>query len=721
MQVAVRGRLALPICLALLSASAVPSAPAAGREPETVVRASRTPVPPRLDGVLDDEAWIGAEIIDRFVQREPTTGQPSTQHTEVRVSFDSEAIYVAFRCLEDDPSRITAKELARDADLAQDDRVQVMFDTFVDGRNAYWFQIGPRGSIGDGLVSDNGERFNKQWDGLWDGRARIHDRGWDAELAIPLKTMRFRPGQTRWGLKLIRYIKHNEEIAYWPDGNVNAYRFQVSDSGFLDGLDGLTQGIGLDLVPYGLLGVNQFDGRSDEFIADAGIDAFYQVTSGLKAALTVNTDFAETEVDERRVNLTRFPLFFPEKRDFFLDGANYFAFGPARESLLPFFSRRMGLDEEGRPVPVLLGAKLTGQQGNWNLGLLNLVEDREAGKRNFTVARVSRNLGAQSAVGVISTHGNALGEAENSVLGADLRLATSKLGGDRNLSLNLYGLKSASPGSPNGQAAFGFNLLYPNDRWYLESGWEQIGEDFRAGLGFVPRPGIRQSSATAAFRPRPTRWGMRQLVFGAGMNYITDLDGRLLTRELVLHPLEVRWDSGDELRFRANVQHELLDHRFQVHPTYGIGPGSYGFADYRVALDTAQRRRIWLKSSLRWGEFFHGRRREAELSAGWKAAVPLFLGAGYQRNRIVLPEGEFTVNLSRLNANLLFSPQVTLYNFLQYDNLSRTLGWQSRFYWILRPGDEVIVVWNSSLREPLESLELTESTLRLKLNYVHRF
>jgi hypothetical protein len=214
---------------------------------------------------------------------------------------------------------------------------------------------------------------------------------------------------------------------------------------------------------------------------------------------------------------------------------------------------------------------------------------------------------------------------------------------------------------------------------------------------------------------------MRQLLFGAGLDYVTDLDNRLLTRLIQVHPLEIRWDSGEEFRVRTTVYHEFLDRRFQVHPDYGIAPGAYDFSDYRLSFDTAQRRKAWFRTSLRWGGFFNGRRRDLEASVGWKPAVPLFLGAGYQRNRIFLPEGEFAANVSRVNANLLLSPRVTLYNFLQYDNLSRRLGWQSRFYWILRPGDEIILVWNSSVREPLDRFELTESTLRLKLNYVHRF
>ena len=248
------------------------------------------------------------------------------------MGYDENNLYIGFRCY-GDPSEITAKELARDVSLGNDDRVQVILDTYLDKRNAFWFQVGPRGSIGDAIVSENGAAFNKAWDGLWTGKASIHDKGWDAELAIPFKTLSFKKGEGTWGIKFIRHLKKNEESGYWPVANLNTHKFQVSDGGLLTGIGDITQGIGLDLIPYGLTGADykREDGKTKP-VLDAGFDAYYRITSNLKAALTVNTDFAQTEVDDRAINLTRFNLFYPEKRDFFPGWGQLFQFWHKRGS-----------------------------------------------------------------------------------------------------------------------------------------------------------------------------------------------------------------------------------------------------------------------------------------------------------------------------------------------------------------------------------------------------
>jgi hypothetical protein len=440
-------------------------------------------------------------------------------------------------------ARLCKKEMARDVSLGEDDRVQIILDTFLDGRNGYWFQIGPRGSIGDALISDNGATFNKEWDGLWEGKARIHASGWDAEVAIPFKTMNFRPGQTTWGLKLIRHLRRHLESSYWPSANLDTYRFQVSDCGLLEGLEGITQGIGLDIAPYALTGLDQ-NGTRVAAVGDAGVDFFYQLTPGVKSALTFNTDFAQTEVDTRQINLTRFPLFFPEKRDFFLDGSNYFTFGPTGQTLIPFFSRRIGLDPGGNPIPIIWGAKVTGQMGQWNMGFMNLMDDRATRNPNFTVARIRRNLGTQSSVGMITTLGNSLTEADNVVTGLDFRLASSKIRGNKNLALTLFGLRSSTEGKPGADSAFGAEFLYPNDLVNVRAGFHQIERNFQPGIGFVPRTDIRQSYLATEIGPRPGRLGILQYLVGIDLEYITDLQNRLLTREFSYSPLHLRFVTG---------------------------------------------------------------------------------------------------------------------------------------------------------------------------------
>ncbi|MCK5102005.1 MAG: carbohydrate binding family 9 domain-containing protein, partial [Cyclobacteriaceae bacterium] len=425
---------------------------AQGNGTKNEIKGVRIDEPPKIDGYLDDPAWKLASVVTEFYQREPDNGQPITEKTEVYVCYGEKHLYIGFRCF-DDPDKITAKELKRDISLGEDDRVQVIIDTYNDKRNGFWFQVGPLGCIGDALVSENGAAFNKQWDGLFDGEAKIQDFGWEAEMAIPFKTLRFRPGQDTWGIKFIRHIRRRLEASYWPEANLNTYRFQVSDAGLLTGLEDMSQGFGLDVRPYGLVGMNQKNGESNEFIYNVGGDVFYQVGSGMNAALTINTDFAQTEVDSRQVNLTRFALFFPEKRNFFLDGANYFNFGFNGDdqnrngtNMIPYFSRRIGLDADGDPIPIVAGLKIAGQAGNWNVGALNITDKTDSTYRNFSVARVTHNVGKQSYIGFLGTIGNAVGAESNWLTGLDVKLASSTFRRNKNLVFTGFGLKSNTEG-----------------------------------------------------------------------------------------------------------------------------------------------------------------------------------------------------------------------------------------------------------------------------------
>ena len=288
---------------------------------QPVIRAVKVGTPPHIDGNVTDEVWNEAFVVTDFYQREPNPGAPVSKKTEFLICYDEHHIYFAVKCW-DEPEKITAKEMARDVSLGNDDRIQIILDTYHDKRNGYWFQIGPRGSIGDALISENGAAFNKEWDGLWTGKASIKDWGWEAEIAIPFKSLGFDKSNTKWGVKFIRHIVSNIESSYWPVANLNTHRFQVSDAATLEGLEGITQGIGLDISPYIVTGLNSRKGEKSEPKLTGGIDLFYQITPSLRSSLTINTDFAETEVDDRQINLTRFSLHFPEKRNFFLNGAN---------------------------------------------------------------------------------------------------------------------------------------------------------------------------------------------------------------------------------------------------------------------------------------------------------------------------------------------------------------------------------------------------------------
>ena len=694
------------------------------------VQAVYTPTPPKIDGFIE-ELWLSASPITDFYQRLPNTGELVSEKTEVYVLYDRDYLYIGFRCY-DEPRRITAKELARDVSLGEDDRVQLIIDTFHDRRNAYWFQVGPRGSIGDALVSENGLAFNKEWDGLWDARATIHDQGWDAELIIPFKTLNFKPGLETWGLKIIRHIRRRLESAYWPEANLDTYTFQVSDAGMLTGLEGITKGIGIDVRPYAITGLEHHYGQRNKGQLNMGGDVFYRLTPGIKAALTINTDFAQTEVDSRQINLTRFNLLFPEKRGFFLDGANYFNFGnnadaanPYGKRNIPFFSRRVGLDDNREPIPIVWGLKFTGQAGRWNIGAQHMADKPGDNLRNLSVGRVTYNLGVQSYVGMIATNGNTLDSTGNQTLGFDFRLATSSFQGNKNAAFSAHVLKSNTEGLGGNDMAYGLDLSYPNDFLRLRLGHQMIGDNYRPGIGFVPRPGIRDYYGENYFGLRPKKWGLLRVETGAGINYITGLDNELQTRRIPVTPLGLEFRSGERAAFSGYHEIDRFEEDFAIFPkdSIFIPAGEYQYWRNMVLVQSALRRNLWGSVSYSWGAFYDGHRQEITLRTGYKVAVPIFIGVEYELNRVYLEGGDFSTSLYRLNADILFNPRITLTSFIQYDDVSETMGWQSRFRWILQPGNEVLLVWNSSLYEPAASdrFMIADHITRLKLNYNLRF
>ncbi len=691
---------------------------------QKTIKAVRISTPPTIDGYVDEKVWDEAFAVDEFYQREPFEGKPASKKTIFLTCYDANNIYFAVKCW-DDPHKITAKEMARDVSLGKDDRIQIILDTYLDKRNGYWFQVGPRGSIGDALVSGNGTVLNKEWDGLWTGKAKITDWGWEAELAIPFKTMGFDKESTQWGVKFIRNIVNSLETDYWPVANLNAHKFQVSDAGILDGIENITQGIGLDISPYLVTGLNTKKGKDIDPKLTGGVDLFYQITPGLKSSLTINTDFAETEVDDRQINLTRFNLHYPEKRDFFLDGASHFKFGidaddssPASKSIIPFFSRRMGLDSLGGPIPINVGAKLTGQIDDWNIGMMYINDARETGINNFYVTRVTRNIGKQSSAGIIGTYGNALGDETNAVVGADLNLATSTFQKNKNASFFLFGLKSNTKELEGNDVSWGTQVVYPNDFVKARLGFHQIGKNFVAGMGFVPRTNINESYGELMFGPRPNKWGIMQIEFGGSFNHISNLETNdLETREFEIQPLGIRFLSGEVIKYSLVSQYESLTEDFNIYEDFIIPQGIYEWWQQQFKLETKGARNVWGEASYRFGDFYNGKRNDIKLLVNWKIAVPFFIGGSVTQNNITLPDGKFTANIFQLNANILFSPNVTLYNYLQYDNASNVAGWQARFQWIIKPGNEIILAWTSNFNKPENTFIMDESAVRLKLKY----
>ena len=680
----------------------------------------------RIDGILDEPAWASVPTIGRLLQQEPNPESEPTMETEVRVLFDRDHLYFGILCRDDDPSAIVANQISRDAVLRSDDVIVVIVDPFLDRRNGFFFEVNPAGARADGQVTNNAERRSLEWDGIWDAAARITDDGWVAEIEVPFKTLRFKPGQTTWGLNVERTVRRLNEVNRWASPRREAWLSNLATAGRLTGLDDIRQGRGLDIRPF--VSPSREDGDND---FDAGIDVFKNITPSLNASVTVNTDFAETEADNRQVNLTRFPLFFPEKRTFFLEGAGIFEVAGLRASrrsdLVPFFSRRIGL-LEGEEVPIIAGVKLVGREKGFNIGFLDVVtdsvdipDDGFVDRQNLLVARVSRNLFTQSWIGAILTHGNPSGNGSNALFGLDARLATSTFQGNRNLVLDLYALGTKDEALDATDGAFGFRLEYPNDPWDISLTADRVGEDFRPALGFVTRTGVIRVRPAAQFRPRARGIGIRQFNFQLFPELIYDLTGRLLDYEIRAAPLNLETESQERAEINVIAEQQTLDEPFEIQDGVVVPEGRYRWTRYRLEGQTAEYRPWAVEALYEWGPFFTGTRREIQLEVVLKPSRHLHLELRSEINHVELDEGTFDTQVYEAGVNIGFSPNLSWANLVQFDNDSNLLGLQSRFRWILKPGNDLFVVVNRGWERELgDRFRPVSNRFSLKFQYTFR-
>jgi hypothetical protein len=675
-----------------------------------------------IDGVLDEAAWQRAQKIDTLQQREPIEGALASERTEVRVLYSQSRLYVGVICYDSQPEAIVATRFDRDVMLDSDDRVTLLFDTFFDHRNAFIFQMNAAGARVDQIITDEGQDLNRDWNGIWYGRTRISPHGWTAEFAIPFQTLSFVAGQSTWGFNVQRIIKRRTEEAVWSGYRQNLDFFRVSEAGRLHGLKGIDQGVGLDVSPF----ITTAPKRKAT-VFKPGLDTFYKLTPSLTLSLTANTDFGETEIDDSQVNLTRFPLFFPEKRQFFLEDAGNFATNDLTSTsgplvIIPFFSRRIGIADDGKQVDLLGGAKLSGRIGPYRIGMLN-VQTEQRGPipdENFSVIRVKRDLWTKSSIGFISTvrepaHGKTTG-----LIGSDFRYSTSSLWGDNNLSLSAFFLKSFIPQTRK-NLAWGSQLNLPNDTWTVFGTYREVQKNFDATLGFVPRKGIRRFGWFLEIAPRPDRWYTRQIGCAFDGNYIVEPDSHLLLTRNVNFPCEWRFNSGDILAFQTQETFERLTEDFAISRGVTIPAGAYVFRRQRFEWRSADKRLVVLRLWYEWGHFYSGRRDDWIARVDLRPGPYFFLGAEYQQNDGRLPEGNFIVRLIRLRLSLALNPDVSWFNFFQYDTVSEVLSLNSRWRWIIEPGNEVFLVYNHNWRGANGNLRPILREGRIKVRYTYRF
>ena len=657
----------------------------------------------QLDGRLDEPMWRDAQPATDLLQQNPVNGAPATERTEIRIVYDQQRLYIGFIAYDSEPGRLLANQMQRDQSFEADDRFMWSIDPYLDGRTGYFFEINPAGAMGDGLLeqAQGTTSTNRSWDGIWNARVHRDETGWTAEIEIPFRTLNFDPQAPAWGINFQRTVRRKNEESLWSGWARNQGLSSMTHAGRLVGLSDINQGLGLEIKPY-VLGTATASPATGapalRGVADGGADVFFSLTPALRANFTVNTDFAETEVDSRLVNLTRFPLRFPERREFFIEGSNFlnFASGMSQQAEA-FFSRRIGLTE-GRAQPIDFGTKLTGQAGRWDVGLLQVRtrETADAPGEDFAAIRVRRRILRQSYVGTIYTWRHARDEGPHlQTGGVDFNLVTSTFLGAQNAAFGGYFVENTNPLGTGGGASYGLRLNLPNDPWSGLVSFRELQENYDPALGFVPRNGLRRLNPVVRFSPRPANHPLiRSFNFGNNMRFFWDLRNELITREVRLTPFEVELHSGDSVRVGVTPTFERLERNFNIHEGIVLPSGkTYDFTRYEIELRTASRRKLAVQSSYRWGSFFSGNRRELLLSAGIRPRSGLALSLDSEWNQIDLPEGSFSTQLVRSVVNAQPSPWVSFVSNLQYDTVSRTLGWQFRFRWISRPGDDLYFVY----------------------------
>lgn len=680
----------LPLCQ-----EKVAEAPQVSERPVYV--ALRAEVPPVVDGDLSDPAWKGASPALTLTQQDPKPEQAATERTEVRVLYTESAVYFGIKCYDSEPRKIAVSTMERDGEIWNNDHVRVLLDTFLDRRNAYVFEINAAGAKRDGLAK--GDYSDYSWDGIWDGKARRLPDGWSAEISVPTKTVSFKPGLTTWGFNLERIIARKVEIDRWASPRRNANFSTPALAGDLAGLEGLKQGRGYSVRPYASYKMNRdyaADPRATENKFNGGVDVYKSLTSNLNSVLTYRTDFAETEADSRQINLTRFSLFYPEKRGFFLEGSTIFDFGSGvGESFIPFFSRRIGL-VDGQQVPIVGGAKLWGRVGGTNVGFLDVQTESAFGipSRNLLAARVKQNIFDESSFGFIFTNGNPGGKEGNSLFGGDFNYNTTTLWGDKNFSAGAWLAYSRNEAFTGQKYGYGVCVDYPNDLVSTSLVYREFGDAMDPALGFLPRSGVRNASYSFEYKPRPQKWGIRQMFFEIDGEGYWNLDKRVESWNVNVTPLCVQWDSGDLVMLECSAQYEFLYEPFEISDGIVIPPGPYRFDRFMAGAETADYRLWQLSFFMDTGTFYSGRLTQYEGAFTFKPNAVFKTSIGYQMADGSLPAGRFIERLLQWRAAVCFSPDIQLMALTQYDNTSRNLGTNVRFRWTLKPGTDMFVVYN---------------------------
>jgi hypothetical protein len=712
------------------------------------LQAVRTSGKITLDGALDEPAWAEASLANHFIQNEPREGEPATFDTEVRILYDNDALYFGVFAKDDEPARIIVNDLKKDFNTGSGDGFLIILDTFHDQRNGYQFAINPAGAKWDAQMVNEGRENNANWDGIWDVETRIAETGWYAEIRIPFRTLRFSGEEAEaWGVNFERKLRRLNEDSYWaPVPRIYDIQ-QVSLAGTLEQMQGIRPGKDLRVKPYALTSANRTTPLDTAGDFDAGVDVKYGITSGLTWDFTVNTDFSQVEADEQQINLSRFNLFFPEKRDFFLENSGIFQFGGgfggfgnpgaaatgmggtstrqnASQEMRLFFSRRIGLSENGLvSIPILAGTRLTGREGRYSVGALN-IQQREAGPfpaTNFTAVRLRRDILANSDVGVILLDKEESGPHYNRAAGFD---ANFRFG---YLNLNGYLAKSFSPQSaePGSGRDYATRAAasYQDRKWTFRTRFDGIGDRFNDEMGFVPRQGVDNAFAFAARAFRPTwlpKW-IRETRPHWQFDMFTRQNGDGLESRYQDFHWPLTFQDSSSMEVGVNTNQEEVRAPFTINSTRGVrvNPGHYEFNEYFVFWNTNSAAPVSLNSRYSIGTFYDGYRRAYTLGPALRLNENFNVAFNVQINDITLSTGDFVSTLVAGRVNYNFNTKMFFNALLQYNTDSQQWSSNLRFNIIHRPLSDFFLVYNE--RRDERTSALIDRALIAKVTYLVAF
>ncbi len=677
--------------------------------------------PVRVDGWLNEVEWSRADSITSLYMIEPVVNGTPSFRTIVKILVTPKDIYLGIKCFDDQPEGIVAFSKVRDSELENEDYIKVILDTYRDGRNGYIFAINPFAARYDALVSFNGESENPNWDGAWDAQTQINGDFWSAEIRIPVSTLTYNRSLDSWGFNIERRVQRFLEVNRWSGISMDYKIGQTRHAGLITELPDFNPGIGLTPRLSVIAKATQDAKNKATHEWKPSLDVIQRITTDITAQLTVNTDFAETEVDSRQTNLTRFPVLYPEKRQFFLEGADIFDFGLSLgRSLMPFYSRRIGL-YEGSEVPIMWGGKVNGKVKNTHFGSLitqtGAVDTLVPGTK-MGVVRVKQNILKESSFGMIATMGDPGARSQAWTTGFDFTYQTSTFGSNKNFLVGAWAMVNNREDLAGDKTAVGIKIDYPNDLWDWFVQYRRIGDAFDPSMGFASRNGINSYSGKVDFMPRPENSLIRQHKFQFSPSLYTDLNHHWESYRVFFAPLNASFESGDRFEFNIMPQGEYLRESFEISDGVIIDPGGYHWMRYRLEASTASKRAINGMATYWFGGFYGGKLDQIELQLNWRVMSILVLEFMYENNIGRIPDGDFNKELVSVRTALNISSNLNVSLFVQYDNESNSVGSYSRLRWTFAPLGDLFIVYKHNIQPDLvDRWQQDQNQLIVKLTY----